>query len=134
MEHPISLSNPKETYKKQSVMTASPAELIVMLYEGLKRNMLIAKRAINKNDANAAHNALMKALAIVEELVRSLDMSVAMSEDLNTIYEFMHGAICEINIKKDPALIDPVTEMVQELKEAWEAVSAEYHGSMSMAE
>ena len=131
---PITLTNAQDTYKKQSVMTASPAELIVMLYEGLKRNMLLAKRAINKKDTNAAHNALMKALAIVEELVRSLDMSVPMSEDLNNLYEYMIRAICEINIKKDPELIDPLTDMIQELKEAWEAVSAENHGSMSIAE
>ncbi|MCL1828362.1 MAG: flagellar export chaperone FliS [Oscillospiraceae bacterium] len=131
---PITLTNAQDTYRKQAVMTASPAELIVMLYDGLKRNMLIAKRAIGKNDPNAAHNALMKAVSIVEELVRSLDMSVPISEDLLSVYEYMIGAICDINIKKDSALIDPVTEMIQDLKEAWEAVSTECHGSMSIAE
>ena len=132
--HQVTIINAHDTYRKQSVMTASPAELIVMLYDGMKRNMLIAKRAINKNDPNAAHTALMKALAIVEELVRCLDMNIPLSADLYAVYEFMHGAICEINIKKDTALIDPVTEMIQDLKEAWETVSAEYHGSLSIAE
>lgn len=129
---PIMITSAQDVYKKQSVMTASPVELIVMLYEGLKKNLLLAKRAIAKHDPAGAHSSLMKAQAIVAELINSLDMNIDMSGDLLAIYEFLLNTMGEANIKKDAALLDPALEIITELKGAWEAVSAAQHGTMAL--
>lgn len=128
----LMMTSAHDVYKKQSVMTASPAELIVMLYEGLKKNMLLAKRAIGRNDPSGAHTHLMKSQAIVEELINCLDMRIDMSNDLLSIYDYMLYAMSEINIKKDATLIDPVVNMISDLKDAWEEISARQRGGLSL--
>lgn len=130
----VMMSSAQDVYHRQAVMTASPAELIVMLYDALKKNMLMASRAIDRADAAAAHEKLMKAQAIVEELVNSLDMRVPLAEDLLSIYEYMLFAMEEVNLKKDKTLIAPLVEMIDELKGAWQAVSESQHGSLSLVE
>lgn len=130
---PLMVTSAHDVYRRQSVMTAGPLELIVMLYEGMKKNMLLARRAILKGDPSAAHVCLMKSQAIVAELINSLDMSVGMSEDLLSIYEYLLRTMAEINLRKDAALIEPVVEMISELKEAWEVISAEQRGALALA-
>lgn len=134
VQPPIILNNVKDVYLRQTVLTASPLELIVLLYGELKRSMLMAKKAIGKNDPLAAHTSLMKAQAIVEELVNSLDMSIPMSMDLLALYDFMLRTMEEINLKKDAALIDPVVDIIGELKDAWETISSTQHGTMALSE
>lgn len=121
-----------DAYRKQSVLTASPAELIVLLYEGLKKDLLLAKRHIERGQPSEAHERLMKAQAIVVELVGSLDMSVEMSEQLLDIYEFLIISMAEANLKKDAALLPPLIDIVSELKEAWEAVAAQNRGILEL--
>jgi flagellar protein FliS len=131
----VMMSSAQDVYRKRAIMTASPAELIVMLYEALKKNMLMAGRAIDKHDAPAAHEKLIKSQAIVNELISSLDMRVVpLSENLLSVYEYMLYAMEETNLKKDKALIAPVVEMIDDLKSAWETVSEMQHGSLALGE
>ncbi len=128
----VMINNAQDVYRRQAVMTASPTELIVMLYDALKKNMLMASRAIDKGAAALAHEKLMKAQAIVGELMSSLDMRIPLSEDLYSIYDYMLFAMGEINLKKDKTLIAPLVEMIDELKSAWQAVSESQYGSLAL--
>lgn len=129
---PMKMVNAGDAYRKQSILTANPAELIVMLYEGLKKNMLLAKRHIDKSNAAGAHESLMKAQAIVEELINCLDMNIPLSEELLALYDFMLTTMAQINLKKDSSLIPPVIEIIDELKDAWETISASNRGMLSL--
>ena len=129
---PLNILNAGDVYRKQSILTANPAELIVMLYDGLKKNLLLAKRHIDRDNPSTAHDCLMKAQAIVEELVNCLDMSIPLSEELLPLYEFMLFTMAQVNMKKNSALIPPVIEMVTELEEAWESIAASNKGILSL--
>jgi len=115
-------TNPGEAYRRQNIMTASPLELIVMLYDGIKKNITLAQKAIKRRDVSAAHDKLIKAQAIVNELMGSLDLSISMSGDLMKLYEFMLHELGQANIKKDADRLDSVLEIVGELREAWQEI------------
>ena len=127
-------TRPQDAYRKQDVMTASPADLIVMLYDALKKNIVLGRRGIAKKNIQAAHTHLMKAQEIVTELVNSLDMSYQISEELLSIYEFILKALEDANIQKDPEILEPVVEIVESLRSAWQEVSASTRGSLYMGE
>ena len=129
---PLNVINAGDVYRKQSILTANPAELIVLLYDGLKKNLLLAKRHIDRRNAFAAHECLMKGQAIVEELINCLDMNIQLSEDLLALYEFMLHEMAEANLKKDSSFIPPVVDIVTELEEAWEAIAASNKGILSL--
>ncbi|MDR2421220.1 MAG: flagellar export chaperone FliS [Oscillospiraceae bacterium] len=124
-------NNPQELYKQQRILTASPVELIVLLYEGLKKNIVLASRAVEKNDAAKAHESFIKAQNIVSELMNSLDMSVPISEELLRLYEFILHELIEANVKKDVSVIPGIIEIVDELCSAWQEIAYSDAGSMA---
>jgi flagellar protein FliS len=117
------LKNPHDIYKEQGVLTAGPMELILMLYNGLRKNMILAQRDMERQDPAAAHNHMLKAQNIVNELLNSLDMSFSISRDLLAIYEFVLRQLLEINISKKAAALEPLLEIVDTLRDAWQQVS-----------
>jgi len=129
------LKNPYDTYKRQGVMTAGPMELIVMLYNGLKKNLSLARRAMEQgHNTEAAHKYLIKAQNIVDELLNSLDMSFSLAKDLMVIYEYLLHELAEINAAKNPAAIGPLLEIIEELRDAWQQVSEMQKGKMYVSE
>ncbi|MDR2614992.1 MAG: flagellar export chaperone FliS [Oscillospiraceae bacterium] len=126
-------SNPQDLYKRQRILTASPVELIVLLYEGLKKFTVLASRAVEKNDMAKAHANFIKAQNVVSELMNSLDMSVPISEDLLRLYEFILHELTEANIKKDTSKIPDVIEIIDELCSAWQEIADSQTGSMAAA-
>lgn len=113
------VSNPYEQYRQQGVMTASPMELTVMLYDGCIKQLKIGKTGIEGKDFELTNQALQKAQDIIGELANSLDMGVEMSQGLLDLYDFFLNQIIAANINKDAALIDPVVELMKELRDAW---------------
>ena len=127
-------SRPQDAYRRQDIMTASAVDLIVMLYDALKKNLILGRRGIEKKDVQGAHKHLMKAQDIVTELVNSLDMNYEISEELLTMYEFIMRNLIEANITKDPEPLEPVIEMVDGIREAWKEIGAANKGTMHLAD
>lgn len=115
-------ANAHNSYNNNSALTASPLELILMLYDGAIKNLKLAKLHISDRKIEAAHTCLIKAQQIIDELITSLDMRYKMAKDLLDLYSFMAKEIVQANITKDPKLIDPVIEMLEELRDAWKSV------------
>ena len=115
-------------------MTANSIDLIVMLYDALKKNLILGKRRIAKNDIEGTHNHLIKAQEIVTALITSLDMNYQISEDLLSIYDFILRGAEEANAKKDPAPLEPLIEIVDDLRSAWDEIRTSVKGSMYMSE
>jgi len=93
-----------------------------MLYDALKKNMILGKRGIIKLDYDSAHRHLMKAQEIVAALINSLDMNYQISEDLFAIYEFIIRSTEEANVRKDAAALEPLIEIIEELRSAWDEI------------
>ena len=127
-------SRPQDAYRRQDVMTAGPVDLIVMLYDALKKNIVLGKRGIMKKDISGAHKHLIKAQMILTELINSLDMSYQISEELLDLYEFALRSLTEANLHKDIEPLDPVIEMVDSIRDAWKEISAANRGSMKLGE
>jgi len=117
------MANAGEAYRKQGILTSSPLELVVMLYDGLYKNMTLARRAIGKKNFPGAHTYLMKAQAIIEELAGSLDLSIPMSEGLVDLYDFIFRQLQIANVNKDARVIDETLGIVDELRSAWRTIS-----------
>jgi len=127
-------THPQDAYRRQDILTASSVDLIIMLYDALKKNIVLGRRMIGKNDVQNSHKYLIKAQEIVSELINCLDMNYPISEELLSIYDFMLRSIEEANIRKDEAPLVPLLEMVDSLREAWKEISATNKGTMYLQE
>jgi flagellar protein FliS len=121
------MANPYAAYKKQSVQTMTPVELIIKLYDGLENELNKGIHFIeNKNEPKAvenANNALKKALEITEGLQSALDLNIDLSQDLFRIYNFFCEQILKANLKKDSSAIRSLLPFVGELKDAFTQIS-----------
>ena len=127
-------TRPQDAYRRQDILTANSLDLIVMLYDALKKNIVLGSKAIIRQDASAAHKYLVKAQEIVSELVNSLDMSYQISEDLLSLYEFMLRNLEDANVHKDPEPLAPLLEIVGDLRSAWSEISESNKGNLYMSE
>ena len=125
-------SRPQDAYRRQDVLTAGPVDLIVMLYDALKKNIVLGKRGIAKNNVQIAHKHLIKAQLILTELINSLDMSYQISEELLELYNFALKNIADANMHKDEEPLEPVIEMVDSIREAWKEISTMNRGQMQL--
>ena len=116
------MSNPQDAYRRQNILTASPIDLIIMLYDGLHKDIQLASRAIGKNNMDAAHKYLIKAQDIVAELINCLDLSFSMASDLMSLYEFILRTLGEANAAKDATTLEAILEIVETLRETWKEV------------
>jgi len=127
-------SRPQDVYRRQDVMTANAVDLIVMLYDALKKNIILGRRGIAKKDMQSAHNHLMKAQDIVSELIKSLDMNYEIADELLAIYSFALRSLSDANIRKDPEPLEPIIDMVDDLRGAWKQASGIIKGNTQWRE
>ena len=112
--------NAYQQYQYNSIMSASPERLVLMLFEGAIKFVKLARKAIEEKDIAGANENLTKAQDIIAELDRSLDMSYDISQNLAGIYDFLYRRLVDANVKKDAELLDVVESMLKELKDTWE--------------
>lgn len=108
-------------YQAQTVETASPAKLISLLYDGALAAVAAACSAIDAHETEAAHNQLIKAQAIVTELSASLNMEDGgqVARSLADLYDFCATGLVEANVSKSKDRLAPVTQVLTELRDAW---------------
>jgi flagellar protein FliS len=116
-----------QQYQRTQTQTASPGELIVMMYGGAIKFLTVARQKIESGDVEGSHRSLLRAQEIVLELMVSVDTAVGpVAKNLFDLYEFMHRHLVEANVKKDPAMVGDVVSLLRELLQAWEqAIAAE---------
>ncbi len=109
-------------YQKNAIMTASPAELTLMLYDGAIKFCNIALTAIEKNDVQRAHQNIKKAEAIITELRASLDRKYPVWEDFERVYEYIYNNLVEANIRKDAGALEEALGRIREMRDTWKEV------------
>ncbi len=109
-------------YKQNSVMTATPEELTLMLYDGAIKFMNIAKYAIENKEMEKVHVSLIRAQDIILELNYSLDMNYEISKELRNLYDFVLSKLVDANINKDIVPIDEALIIVNDLRDTWKEV------------
>ena len=107
-------------YATDSVSTASPARLLLMLFDRLVRDLVAAEQAIGKKDLAEANNQLVHAQAIVTELNTSLAVDAwDGARALSDLYLFMNRELVAANIGKDAAKVREVHELAESLRQTW---------------
>lgn len=109
-------------YNTSKILTASPAELILMLYDGAIKFCNIAVMAIEKEDGEKAHNYILKVERIIDELRLSLDTKYEISSEFDQIYAYLLQRLLEANIKKDPEILKEVTGHLRSVRDNWKKV------------
>ena len=109
-------------YQNDSVMTASPMDLVVMLYDALIKQIKLSDIFLENREYEKVNRHLSRAEDIVYELLCSLDLSYPISEELMKLYDFMLQELIQINLQKDRSRIPPLLEIVESLREAWVSV------------
>lgn len=109
-------------YANNKVTTATPADLVLMLYEGAIKFCNIAVAAIENNDIQKAHNNLMKAQNIILEFQASLDYKYATAKDFNEVYTYLLRRLREANMKKDTEIIEEVLKHLRTMRDTWKEV------------
>ncbi len=116
----MAIPNPYKSYRENSVTTACPEELVVLMYRGLEKYIKQGQIFIKEKNYEKANEALLKAQDIVSELMLSLDMEIDMSDQLYNLYDFLLVCPREANINKEDTSLKDVLPIVTGLREAWE--------------
>lgn len=116
------LPNAYMQYNNSKVLTASPAELTLMLYEGAIKFCNIARLAIEQKDVSKAHKNIIKAQSIVEYLRQTLDMQYKVAEDFERVYIYLEKLLVEANVKKDVQLLTEVGDHLHSMRDTWKEV------------
>jgi len=118
----LQAQNAYNAYKQNSVTTASPGELTLMLYNGCLKFMHQAKKGILEKNIEMKNTNLIKAQNIITELMSTLNMDLAVSNEMMPLYDYMNRRLMEANIKSDPSIIDEVEGLVVEFRDTWKEV------------
>ena len=111
-------------YNNSKILTASPAELTLMLYEGAIKFTNIAIMAIEKNDIEKAHNNIKRVERIIEEFRSTLDYKYPVAEDFDRVYVYLLQRLFEANIKKDKEILEEVNTHLRSMRDTWKEVMA----------
>lgn len=108
-------------YKRQQIMTASPAELTLMLYNGAIRFINESIMALENGDLSKCNLSNLKAQNIVLEFMCTLDMQYEISKNWAALYEYIHYRLVQANLKKDREMLAEARGLLTELRDAWHA-------------
>ncbi len=118
------MNNAFSAYKKQSVTTLTPGEIVVRLYMEAERQLNRASYYIPLKNYEETNKALIKAQDVANALRSSLDMKIPISKNLDSLYEYFNREIVEANVKKDKAKVDALIPMLAELREAFAEINS----------
>ena len=115
----MAIQNPYQAYKSNTVNTASPGELTLMLYNGCLKFIKAAKTAMENQQLEAKNENLLKAQKIISELMVTLNMDLAVSQNMMQMYDYINRRLIEANIKNDSLILDEMSELVTEFRDTW---------------
>lgn len=115
-------ANAAKLYQQNSINTASPAKLTLMLYDGAIKFCNIGLEGIEEKNIQKAHDNIMKAEKIIMQLRSSLDMKYPVAEDFDRVYDYVYRRLVEANMKKDAEVLKEATEHIKTMRDTWKEV------------
>jgi flagellar protein FliS len=111
-------------YRESAVLTASPEQLVVMLYDGANRFLTQSAVAMRDGRVALAGEKLRRAEAIIDELLATLDMSVGeIAERLQALYVFFKEHLTSARLEQDASKVEDVARFMGELRSAWAGIA-----------
>lgn len=118
----MALPNAYAHYNNSKVLTASPAELTLMLYDGAIKFCNIAIVAVENKDIPKAHENIIKVERIIDYLRQTLDMKYEVAQHFENIYSYLGQRLVEGNLKKDKEVLEEVCGHLRSVRDTWKEV------------
>lgn len=109
-------------YANNKVMTASPGELTLMLYDGAIKFCNLAIEAIDESEIEKAHINIVKVEHIIEEFQSTLNHKYPVADDFEAVYTYLLRRLREANIRKDKEILEEVLGHLRTMRDAWKEV------------
>ena len=109
-------------YASNRIMTATPAELTLMLYEGAIKFCNIALDAAEKKDVVKTHNNIVKVENIISEFQATLNHKYPVAKDFENVYTYLQQRLVEANIKKDTEILKEILMHLRTMRDTWKEV------------
>jgi flagellar protein FliS len=109
----------QQQYKQNAILTATPQELTLALYNGCLRFLRQAQVALEAKDIGKVNDNLLRAQDVISELILGLNKNYAVSENLAALYEYFKRRLIEANVSKDAEIINEVRSFIEELRDTW---------------
>lgn len=118
----MALPNAYSQYNNSKILTATPAELTLMLYEGAIKFCNIAEVAIEQKNIAKAHDNIMRTQRIIDYLRQTLDMKYPVAQDFEKIYVYLSERLVAANVKKDKEILEEVLMHLRSVRDTWKEV------------
>lgn len=129
----MALNQAYSQYNNSRILTASPAELTLMLYEGAIKFCNIAIIAVEKHDIMKAHTYIVKTERIIEEFQSTLNYKYEVANEFNKVYTYIYNRLVEANIKKDKEILEEVLTHLRSMRDTWkEVMRLTHNGTANM--
>jgi flagellar secretion chaperone FliS len=125
-------------YRANSVLTASPGQLVLMMYDGVLRALALAREGFARPPEDyrrieTINQQLIKAQAIINELQDTLNLEAGgeFAATLKRLYEYYNRRLTEANLRKQVEPVLEVERLIGELRGAWaEMLRNQDHGAV----
>jgi flagellar protein FliS len=123
--------NPWQSYRQVATRTASPGQLVLMLYEGAIRFLERAEAGFRLEDPVEFNTTINDNILRAQDIIRELDFSLNVEQggelaiQLRRLYDYFDRLLLEANLRKDPSGIAEVIGRITVLRDAWAAMLAQ---------
>ncbi len=109
-------------YTRNKILTATPAELTLMLYEGAIKFCNIAIMAIEQKDRDKMFNNILKVEDIITEFQVTLNFDYPVANDFNNVYNYLQKRLREANMTQDKEILEEVNTHLRTMRDTWKEV------------
>ncbi len=110
------------TYQNNKVNTATPAELTLMLYEGMVKFCNMAILGIEEHDMSKANINIIKVEKIITHLRATLEFKYPVAKDFDRVYDYLYERLVTANIRKDAGILEEVLEHIRGMRDTWKEI------------
>ena len=118
----MALPNAYAQYNNSKVLTATPAELTLMLYDGAIKFCNMAIAAVEQGEIEKAHINIVKTQRIIDHFRITLDMKYPVAQDFERVYTYLARRLTEANISKDKEILEEVCGHIRSMRDTWKEV------------
>jgi flagellar secretion chaperone FliS len=115
---------------------ASPHKLILMLYDGLLRQLRLAKAHMQKGEIGLKAQCISRAINFLDQGLRgglNLEQGGDIAAQLLALYDYSERRLFHANVHNDVAALDEVTGLIEPLRAAWHAINPDVRPTQSQA-
>lgn len=135
MNNPYSNPQQAQQYLRQQIESASPAQQLVLLYDGAIKFTMLARDAISRGEIEARHNANRRAMEIISYLLEILDTKQGgeVAERLQRIYAHLLRRFLDVDFKNSTEVCDEILEHLRTLRASWDQLAKQGTGAAQPA-